>query len=186
MAFLVRLGQFISSSRKPKDFWQRLLHVLGEENPDLPFGILYSADDVNETLSETSTETQSLKTWTLEGVAHLSKSCPSIPSQITTERAMEDFLPGFNSFLKSKTATLLTTEDGTLPHWISKKIRVNNSENDCEFAVFLPIQSTPENVLGFALLGLNHWKRFDDDYKMFLELISGQLAASMAVSVYAP
>ncbi|KUJ18979.1 putative histidine kinase M3YPp [Mollisia scopiformis] len=184
MAFLLRLGQFIASSREPKDFWQQLLLGLQADHLDLPFGILYSAGgDINETLSESSEQSQNLKNWALEGLVRVPETCPSIPTRITTEREMEDFLPDFYDLIRSESATLLTTEEGTLPPWMTKEIRVNNGEHACESAIFLPIRSTADNILGFLMLGVNPRKRFDDDYKVFIELLSRQLATSMASAV---
>ncbi|KAE8443515.1 hypothetical protein EG329_001755 [Mollisiaceae sp. DMI_Dod_QoI] len=184
MAFLLRLGQFISSSREPKDFWQQLLLGLEADHLDLPFAILYSAGvDVNETLSESSEQSRNLKNWVLERAVRVPKPCPSIQSRITTEIEMEQFLPGFFDIIRSESPTLLTAENGLLPDWMVKEVKIGNSEHFCESAVFLPIRSTADNVLGFLILGINPRKRFDDDYMVFIELLSRQLATSMASAV---
>lgn len=44
-------------------------------------------------------------------------------------------------------------------------------------------RSTGQNVLGFLLIGVNPHKKYDDDYTLFIELLSRQLATSLAVSV---
>jgi hypothetical protein len=80
MAFLLRLGQYIASSREPKDFWQQLLRGLEADHLDLPFGILYSAGgDVNETPSESSEQGQFLKNWVLEGLVRVPEPCSALP-----------------------------------------------------------------------------------------------------------
>jgi hypothetical protein len=43
-------------------------------------------------------------------------------------------------------------------------------------------RSTADNVLGFLLVGINPHKRYDEDYTLFIELLSRQLATAMAVS----
>jgi hypothetical protein len=53
----------------------------------------------------------------------------------------------------------------------------------CENIVFLPIRSTGENVLGFLILGVNSQKQHDDDYRLFIDLLSRQLTTSMAAAV---
>jgi hypothetical protein len=50
--------------------------------------------------------------------------------------------------------------------------------------VFLPIKSTSDTTLGFLILGVNPMKRYDDDYRIFVELLSRQLATSIAVSYF--
>jgi hypothetical protein len=184
MALLLRLGQYIASSREPKDFWQQLLLALQGDHLDLPFAILYSAGgDINETLSESSELSQTLRNWTLEGLIRVPEKCTSIPKRINTEQAMEDFLPDFYDLVKQESPTLLREDDGTLPEFISREITVSmDGEHPCKSAIFLPIRSTADNVLGFMILGVNPRRQFDDDYKAFVELLSRALATSMAVS----
>jgi hypothetical protein len=183
MAFLLRLGQYIASSREPKDFWHQLLQGLRAENFDLPFALLYSAGwDVNETLSESSEQSQTLKNWVLEGMVRIPESEVLLPRRMSPDEPVEDFLPNFQEMVKSDTPTLLLTSDGTMPDALARNLKAQSGGEVYEDAVFLPIQSTGDTVLGFLILGLNPRKRFDDDYRIFIELISRQLATSMAVS----
>lgn len=184
MACLLRLGQYIASAREPKDFWRQLVLSLEAENLDLQFSIIYSAGgDTYETPSESSENVANLRNWTLEGLIRISEtSAASIPSRITSESEMEEFLPNFPQLVTKDSPTLLLAENGSMPHFMSK-ILVMNGEHACESAVFLPIRSTADKVLGFIIIGLNPRKRYDDDYKVFMELLSRQLATSMAVSL---
>lgn len=183
MAFLLRLGQYIASSREPKDFWQQLLQGLRAENFDLPFALLYSAGwDVNETLSESSEQSQTLKNWVLEGMIRVPETQVLLPKRFSPEEPVEDFLPNFQEMVKSETPTLLLTSDGTMPDALAQNLKAESGGDVYEAAVFLPIHSTGDTILGFLILGLNPRKRFDDDYRIFIELISRQLATSMAVS----
>jgi hypothetical protein len=184
MAFFLRLGQYIASAREPKDFWQQLLLALQGTHLDLPFAILYSTGgDINEILSESSELSHDLRNWNLEGLVRVPESCPSIPKRIDNERAMRDFFPSFYDLIKQDSPTLLQQDDGTLPDFISRDITViMDGEHPCKSAVFLPIRSTADNILGFMILGVNPRRHFDADYKVFIELLSRQLATSMAVS----
>ncbi|TVY84026.1 hypothetical protein LSUE1_G001789 [Lachnellula suecica] len=184
MAFLLRLGQYIASSREPKDFWQQLLAGLEAENFDLPFGLLYSAGwDVNETLSESSEQSQTLKNWVLEGLVRVPEPHSTIPRRYSNDEPIEDFLPNFHEMIKSDTPTLLLTSDGTMPKCVRQNLKGENGEDIYEAAVFLPIRSTGDTTLGFSILGINPRKRFDDDYRLFIELLSRQLATSMAAAL---
>jgi hypothetical protein len=184
MAFLLRLGQYIASSQEPKDFWSQLLLALQGDHLDLPFAIVYSAGgDINEMLSESSELSSNLRNWTLEGLVRVPGTCTSIPRRINSEPAMEEFLPNFYDLVKQDTPTLLRAETGTLPEFISRDITIiMDGEHPCKSAIFLPIRSTADNVLGFMILGMNPRRQFDADYKVFIELLSRQLATSMAVS----
>lgn len=184
MSFLLRLGQYIASSREPKDFWQQLLRGLEVENFDLPFGLLYSAGwDVNETLSVSSEQSQTLKNWVLEGLVRVPGTPSPIPRRHSPDESIEDVLPNFQEMIKSDTPTLLLASDGSMPEYLVQNLKNSGSADVYEAAVFLPIKSTGDTTLGFLILGINPRKRFDDDYRVFIELISRQLATSMAVSV---
>lgn len=180
MAFLLRLGQYLNSSRDPKNFWQNVIFSLRAEHLDLPFAVLYSVEgDFNETESEMSDQSNHNRSWTLEGRIRVPDSYSNVPIQ-ATEQAMEDLLSTFSELVRAEGPTLLLAENGTLPEFIARDIPVMDNE-PAQAAVFLPIRTTGENVLGFLILGLNPRKRFDGDYKVFVELLNRQLNTSLAV-----
>jgi GAF domain-containing protein len=53
----------------------------------------------------------------------------------------------------------------------------------CEAAAFIPIRPTGENPLGFLIIGINPRKRYDEDYQLFVVLLTRQLATSIAAAV---
>lgn len=179
MAFLLRAGNLISSSRDQQEFWQQLIFSLQADHPDLPYALLYSVNsDVSESGSEASDNSQN-RNWILQGKIRVPDSSQGIPIA-ATEHSMEQFLPTFPDLIKSESPTLLGAEAGSLPDFIIRDISAINGELE-RSAVFLPIRSTGENLLGFLVLGLNPRKRFDADYKVFIELLTRQLATSLAV-----
>ncbi|KAH6720725.1 putative histidine kinase M3YPp [Leptodontidium sp. MPI-SDFR-AT-0119] len=181
MAFLLRSGQYISSSRDPQDFWQQLIFSLQADHPDLPYAVLYSVNgDVSESVSEASDNSQN-RNWTLHGRIRIPDTCSDIPIA-ATDQSMELFLPTFSELVKSESPTLLRAGDGSLPHFITQHMAAQNGETE-QSAVFLPIRSTADNLLGFLVLGLNPRRRFDADYRVFIELLTRQLATSLASAV---
>jgi hypothetical protein len=184
MAFLLRLGQYITSSREPKDFWQQLLRGLEPQHPDLPFAVLYSAGgEVNEELSVSSEQSQNLRIWALEGSVRVSGSTPSIPSSLSSENDLNDFVPNFLDLIKKDSPTVLLAKDGSLPPGIVQAIPSPGNGEVYEAAVFLPIRPTGENSLGFLILGINPRKRYDEDYQLFIWLLSRQLTTAIAAAV---
>ncbi|KAH7327165.1 hypothetical protein BKA65DRAFT_528165 [Rhexocercosporidium sp. MPI-PUGE-AT-0058] len=181
MAFLLGSGQYISSSRDPQDFWQQLMFSLQADHPDLPFAVLYSLDGViSESASQASGSSQD-RNWTLHGKIRIPDTCSDIPIA-ATEQSMELFLPTFSELVKSDSPTLLRADDGSLPEFIPRHMAAQNGHTD-QPAIFLPIHSTADNLLGFLILGLNPRKRFDADYRVFIELLTRQLATSLASAV---
>lgn len=180
MIFLLRLGQFIASSREPKDFWRQLLRGLELDHPDLPYALLYSAgNDVNETLSESSALSHH-SNWVLEGSVRVPDAEKTVPKHINSEYPMDEFLPSFSELVKSDSPTLLHREDGTIP---APLIAALQGMLAWDTVVFLPIRATTDNVLGFLIIGLNARRKYDDDYRLFIQLLSRQLATSMAAAV---
>ncbi|QSZ30945.1 hypothetical protein DSL72_000504 [Monilinia vaccinii-corymbosi] len=180
MIFLLRLGQFIASSREPKDFWQQLLRGLELDHPDLPYALLYSAgNDVNETLSESSALSHH-SNWVLEGSVRVPDAEKNVPKYIKSDYHMAEFLPSFKELFKSDSPTLLHREDGTVPKPLITALQGVLAWNT---VIFLPIRATTDNVLGFLIIGLNARRKYDDDYRLFIQLLSQQLATSMAAAV---
>ncbi|KAF7856288.1 hypothetical protein EAF04_009816 [Stromatinia cepivora] len=180
MLFLLRLGQFIASSREPKDFWQQLLRGLEPDHPDLPFALLYSAgNDVNETLSESSASSHNCN-WVLEGSVRVPGADKNVLKHINSDNPMEEFLPSFSELVKSDSPTLLHQKDSTIPTSLTTALQDTLA---WDTVVFLPIRATTENVLGFLIFGINARRKYDDDYRLFIQLLSRQLATSMAAAV---
>lgn len=137
--------------------------------------------DVSESVSEASDNSQN-RNWTLHGRIRIPDTCSDIPIA-ATDQSMELFLPTFSELVKSESPTLLRAEDGSLPHFITQHMAAQNGETE-QSAVFLPIRSTADNLLGFLVLGLNPRRRFDADYRVFIELLTRQLATSLAVRLF--
>ena len=185
MAFLLRVNQTVSASREAKEFWQQLMKGLSVSNPDVPFALLYSASgDADETMSISSGVISNFEDWDLEGSVavpeHLVSGWKNLRADINE---VEDFIPNFKTLVRSESPTLLRIEDGSLPEVFSREIPIAGGIQPCEAAVFLPIRSPGEYVLGFLIIGINPRKRYDEDYDILVQLLSRQLATSMAVSL---
>jgi hypothetical protein len=185
MAFLLQLGQFIASSGEPKDFWQQLLRGFTPPHhmpqyPDIPFALLYSAGgEINEELSVSSEQSQNLKMWALEGSVKIN----GMPSRLSSETDLNEFLPNFLDLIKKDSTTVLYAKDGSLPTSIVQAIQTTENSELCDTAVFIPIRPTGENALGFLILGINTRKFYDEDYQRFISILSRQLNTSIAAAV---
>jgi hypothetical protein len=124
-----------------------------------------------------------LKNWVLEGLVRVPEPHSPYPRRITIDEPIEDFLPNFQEMVKSDTHTLLLVADGTMPESLVQNLKSADGEDVYEVAVFLPIRSTGDTTIGFLILGINPRKRFDDDYRVFIELLSRQLHTPLAVSL---
>jgi hypothetical protein len=169
MAFLLRLGQHIASSREPKYFWQQLLLGLDANEFDLPFSILYSAGgDLTESVSEPCDQSQIPKNWVLEGRIRVPDTL-ALPPRLANELATGEFLANFEELVKANSPTLLLAKNGTLPNFIQDIPVLDDLR--CDSAIFLPIRSIGDTVLGFLILGINPRKRYDHEYRVFKSVL---------------
>jgi hypothetical protein len=183
-SFLLQLGQCVSSATEPKHFWSQLLRGLEIDHLDLPFAALYSAGwDVKETSSDSSDDSHVFKDWSLEGLVRVPERNSSIPRIFNADENIEEFLPNFLELITADSPTLLPLAGGSFPKSLADNFRTEDGIVPFEAAIFLPVKSTSETALGFLILGLNPMKRYDDDYEIFVELLSRQLATSIAVSI---
>ncbi|CZT04501.1 related to sensory transduction histidine kinase [Rhynchosporium agropyri] len=181
MTFLLLTSNLMSSSRNQREFWHQLIVTLQPDHPDVKFAVIYSVNlDASESGSEASDLSHN-RHWTLQGKIRFENSTPGIPIA-ATEQSMERFLPKFSDLVRSESQTLLRTEDGSLPESIARDKSAKNGEF-VQTAVFLPIRSTADTLLGFLIIGLNNRKNYDRDYQVFIELLTRQLATSLASAV---
>lgn len=182
MRFLLNLGASIATSREPKDFWNQLLVTLEANVHEVPFVMLYSADTyLEDTLSTISERGLDQKEWVLEGSLGYSSTYPHV-SKVKPDGA-DLFLPSFKTLIRSATPTLLKRSDQSLPESLINGVESRAFGDRCESAVFLPIRSTGENVLGFMILGVNPRRPYNIEYQTFVQLLNRQLATAMASAV---
>jgi hypothetical protein len=182
-SFLLHLGQCISSATEPKHFWSQLVRGLENDHLDLPFAVLYSAGwGVKETSSESTDQSHVQKDWSLEGLVRVPERNTVVPRRFDSDKDIEDFLPTFLDLIKADLPTLLPLAGDSFPTSLADNLRTEDGVVPFEAAVFLSVKSTSDIALGFLILGVNPMKRYDDDYRIFVELLSRQLTSSIAVS----
>ena len=181
MVFLHLLSQYIASARAADDFWRQLLRVLQTENADIPFALLYSSGwESNE--SPLDRPKQTLDDWVLRGIVGVPEPHVQFPRHYSNDEPIEVFLPAFQEMINSDTHTLLLASDGSMPQSLVQNLKSANNVDSYKAAVFLPIRLTGDYIRGLLILGTSLRQRFDDDYRLFIELLRRQLATSMAVS----
>lgn len=93
----------------------------------------------------------------------------------------DGFAPYLRESIKADRPILLTTEDGTLSTELIEGLEWVGFGDPCRAVVVMPLHATTgESILGFLVMGINPRRPYDDDYSLFIQLISRQLATSMA------
>lgn len=166
-----------------KHFWACVLKGLEDNHYDIPFAILYSivdSDDADAT-SQASESTISLKSCLLEGSIGIPDGHPATPPKLDLKRSKEGFVPAFREAMRTREPTMLLTRNGTFPAGLLEDIKWRGSGDPCRDAIIVPVRPTNgENIFAFLLIGVNPRRAFDDDYKVFMNMLNRQLATSLA------
>ncbi|KAK8124014.1 hypothetical protein PG999_003932 [Apiospora kogelbergensis] len=183
MSTINKLGESVSRAKTVKQFWRFILEGLESNHHDVPFALLYSVGDSEETdlVSVSSESTISLKSCHLEGTIGVPEGHPAAPRQLDLKRSREGFIPAFREAMRTREPLLLNTRDGSLPEELLDGIEFRGFGNICDQALILPVRPTNgDMVLGFLLVGVNPRRPYDDGYRSLTVMLHRQLATSLA------
>ncbi|KAK4658460.1 hypothetical protein QC762_102000 [Podospora pseudocomata] len=185
MLTLREVGVKTSQARDVKGFWKQLQKGL-EYNPyDVPFALIYSVseDSESEVGSMASGNLSHPPVINLEGSIGVPEGHPCAVPSINLRSSDE----GFAHYMRESMADLampviLSLEDGTFPVELIQGLDWQGFGDPCTTIVIFPVHPTTsvDAVVGFIVLGINPRRRYDDSYKLFINLLSRQLATSMA------
>ncbi|GAB7329823.1 hypothetical protein MBLNU13_g01541t1 [Cladosporium sp. NU13] len=205
MSTLMLLGRCTSAATSTQDVFKQALRGFEPNHFDIPFAAVYAAaspessvrysqtqseqrDSVSETSRSSSDKSSTFadRQWTLEGMLGLPVKSPGLPSRIDSETSAAAITSLFNKIITTGKVTLLRIEDGTFPKGLQGIAKSRAFGDDCTAAVLCPVGPTNrKNVLGFVLIGINPRHAYDDDYKTFINILSRQMATSIASVVLA-
>ncbi|MCJ1402801.1 hypothetical protein MMC11_006022 [Xylographa trunciseda] len=186
MLTLREVGEKTAAAREVKGFWGQVLKGLEYNEYDTPFVLLYSIteDTESDVSSVHSTSIMGTKQCILEGTLPvIPETHKAAPNLIDLKTGMEGFGPVFREALTTDRPILLETEKGTLDVDMIEGIDWRGFGEMPRAAVVCPIQPTigdGNSILGFLVMGINPRRPYDDDYNLFVQLLSRQLATSMA------
>ena len=183
MLTLREVGEKTAAAREVKSFWGQVLKGLDYNDYDTPFVLLYSVtDDVDSDGSSIhSNSLMGTKQCTLEGALGVPEGHRAAPQQIDLKFGTEGFGQVFQEAMTTDRPILLETANGTLDVDLIEGMQWRGFDEPCRAAVVCPIHpTTGDLVIGFLVMGINPRRPYDDDYNLFVQLLSRQLATSMA------
>ncbi|KAL9099088.1 MAG: hypothetical protein Q9163_005358 [Psora crenata] len=183
MFTLRELGERTATARDLKTFWAEVLEALEGNEWDAPFVLLYSiAKDMdNDSHSSTRSKIGGSRQCILEGSIGIPDGHPAAAPQIDLRNGTEYFGQVFREAIKNDRPVYLSVQDGTLDSKLLEGIQWRGFGDRCTAAVCCPVHSTGgESTLGFLVMGINPRRPYDDDYSLFVQLLSRQLATTMA------
>lgn len=183
MLTLRELGEKTAAAGELASFWDQVLRGLEYNVYDTPFVLLYSlAEDIDSDASSVQSNSNlGSKQFILEGSLGIPDRHPSVPPQIDLKDGTEFFGHVFREVIKTGKPVLLRTEDGTLDPELLQGIEWRGFGDPSNAAVCCPIHLMGgDSVLGFLVIGVNPRRPYDDDYSLFIQVLTRQLATSMA------
>jgi PAS domain S-box-containing protein len=183
MLTLREVGERTATARDVKSFWGQVLGALTENEFDTPFALLYSVSDDNDSDSSSlySSSLFGAKHCYLEGSLGVPQNHPCAPVQIDLKEGMEGFGPVFREVMKTDKPVVLSIGSGDLPHEMMDGLEWRGFGDPCRDVIICPIHpTTGEAILGFLVMGINPRRPYDDDYSLFIQLLSRQLGTSVA------
>ncbi|KAL6705939.1 hypothetical protein ACN47E_006218 [Coniothyrium glycines] len=183
MLTLREVGERTAIARDVKGFWDQVLIALTENEFDTPFVMLYSVNDDSDSDSSSlhSSSLLGAKTCYLEGSLGVPQGHQAAPDLIDLKEGHEGFGPVFREVMKTDKPVVVSIGSGDLPHAMMDGLEWRGFGDACRDVVICPIHpTTGETILGFLVMGINPRRPYDDDYNLFVQLLSRQLATSLA------
>ena len=189
MFTLREVGEKTASARDLKSFWQQCLKGLEYNEYDSPFVLLYSISDDSESDSSSMHSNSHLgvnthmgpKQCLLEGSLGIPSGHPAAAPYVDFKSGTDYFSQVFREAMKTDQPILLSVADGTLDADLLEGIEWRGFGDECTSAVCCPVHLTGgDSTLGFLVMGVNPRRPYDDDYSLYVQLLSRQLATAMA------
>lgn len=183
MLTLREIGERTATARDVRGFWEEVLSALELNEYDTPFVLLYSVfDDQDSDASSIHSLTASGGVnCHLEGSLGIPPNHPAAPDNIDLKSSTAGFAQVFQQVLKTDKPLLLSVGSEELPSSLLEGLEPRGFGDECQSVVVCPIHpTTGESTLGFLVLGVNPRRPYDEDYSLFVQLLSRQLATSLA------
>lgn len=185
MFTLREVGEKTAMARDVKSFWGQVQKGLEYNEFDIPFALIYSVseDSESEVSSMHSGSLSNPPQIVLEGAIgvplHHHAAVPVLDLRSSNE--------GFATYMRDSmaqtgTPIVLSRDNGTLPAGLIEGIECRGYGDPCRTVVVFPVHPTTvgDSVVGFIVMGTNPRRPYNDDYRLFISLLSRQLATSMA------
>ncbi|KAH8682406.1 hypothetical protein BX600DRAFT_479058 [Xylariales sp. PMI_506] len=185
MLTLRAVGEKTALARDVRGFWTLVQQGLEYNEDDIPFALIYSVSEDSESdmSSMHSGSLSSPPQLTLEASLGIPAGHPCLASSVDLKTSTDGFAPYMrDSMAQSGVPIVLSKQEGTLADGLMDGFDLRGPSTGCQSIVIFPIHPTTggESVVGFIVMGLNPKRPYDDDYQLFVHLLSRQLATSMA------
>lgn len=185
MRTLREIGQQISVAPSVQSFWQLVTKALEYNEIDIPFSLIYSmkndwsGSDVASTQSSVTGQSLLLS---LVHSAGVPEGHGLAPATLDIKLSDEGFAPYMlDSLTRGGAEIVLSVADGTLPPDLLNGIKYRGYGDPSTTVIISPIAPiNGDTITSFMIIGTNPRRPYDDDYKLFTNLLSRQMATTLA------
>ena len=186
MLTLREIGERTAAARDVNSFWEAVLAALECNEFDTPFVLLYSlqgearGEEDSSVHSGNTTGFSSQRQCHLEGALGVASSHPAAPV-VADLNGDEGYVSIFREVQKTNKPVVLDSSRNEIPARLLEGLDVRGFNDPVQSVVVCPIHpTTGDSTLGFLVVGVNPRRPFDEDYNLFVQLLSRQLATSLA------
>lgn len=189
MLTLREINERTASARDVKRFWGQVKLALQYNEWDVPFAMIYSVTDEppeSEASSVVSSSVSQPPLVALEATIGVPDDHPAALPFLDLRTSEDGFAPYMrDSMANGGTTVVLSRDTGTLPsHLVENLIVPGRGFGDpVRNVVVFPVRPTTggeQVVVGFVVVGTNPRRPYNEDYQLFVRLLSRQLATSLA------
>ncbi|KAI1752662.1 histidine kinase [Xylaria castorea] len=185
MLTLREVGEKTALARDIKSFWTEVNRGLEYNEDDVPFNLVYSVveDQESDICSMHSGSWMNPPHLNLEASLGVPQHHPCLVGSLDLKTSNEGFAPYMRESMSNHgRPIILSAEQGTLPEGLMDGFDWRGGREPCRSIVIFPVHPTTgsENVVGFIVMGINPRRPYDEDYQLFVNLLSRQLATSLA------
>jgi len=178
------IGERTAAARDVKGFWDEVLAALEQNELDTPFVLLYSVGDEPVDTDASSIHSGSIlgsKQCYLEGALGVPPGHEAAPEIADLKTSNKGFIPVFREVMSTSKPKVLNVASGDIPVSLLQGMAWRGFGDPAKCVVVCPIHpTTGKYSLGFLVMGINPRRPYDDDYSLFIQLLSRQLATSLA------
>lgn len=185
MLTLREVGEKTALARDVKSFWSQVNKGLEYNEDDVPFNLVYSVTEE----SESDVSSMHSGSWVNPPLLQLEASLgvPQGHNLLVESLDLRTSHDGFAPYMRESMSmagspVILSAQDGSLPDGLMDGLAWRGPGDPCKSIVIFPVHPTTgsESVVGFIVMGVNPRRPYDPDYQLFINLLSRQLATSLA------
>ncbi|KAI1760124.1 hypothetical protein GGR53DRAFT_526501 [Hypoxylon sp. FL1150] len=170
-----QLSRCTGAATNVEELWNTLLTGLSSDRKDIPFALLYSLD---EQLSITAAPSEPNYPCHLEGAIGVDTDHLIKQEYFDLSCDLDGFAPTMIKALKTDAMLILEADDPPL-HKLFKGLGWRGRELPCEQFAIVSIKES-DKLAAFMIVGLNPYRRYDDNFCDFLQLVADAIAPQLS------